>query len=257
MSYEEAEIYNLFAQDLASCVDIVDRESYDVIIDSRRKELLRSWLSGKRGIFLDYGCGDGGFSRFIEEELGKDVVGVDLSKGMVRYASSKSKRHQKSSFLVADCHTLPFRDGSFGVIVGMGIFHHLHWRRSISECNRLLKEGGVLVAFEPNSFGLLASIGRKFFKIKIHTAGERPLNPWSFVDELKDKGFRVVNLRFQSFLGFILPFILASNFGHLIRALKRYAKHFKIIDQLFEKIPVVGFLCWLFAVLNVKERSLS
>lgn len=256
MSCEEAEIYDRYAQDIAHGLSVVDHESYEVIIDSRRKELLKHWLIDKCGIYLDYGCGDGYFSKFIEKKLGKDVIGVDLSKGMIRHAYNTSKGYQRLSFLIADCHSLPFKKGSFNVIVGMGIFHHLDLSTAISECNRLLNDGGFFVAFEPNSFGLLSSIGRKLFKIKTHTAGERPISPWSFVDELNNKGFRIDNLRFLSFLGFVLPFILASSFGHSIRALKRYAAHLKMTDQFFERIPVMKFLCWLFVVSCVKEGSI-
>ena len=239
---------------MAHGLSVVDHESYEVIIDSRRKELLKHWLIDKRGIYLDYGCGDGSFSRFVAEDLGTNVVGVDLSKGMIRVSSYKSKGHQRLMFLVADCHALPFRDKSFDAILGMGIFHHLRWRRAIFECHRLLKEGGVLVAFEPNSFGLLAFLGRKLFKTRIHTPDERPINPWSFIKEMESKGFRVVNLSFLSFLGFALPFILASNPDHLIKKLRRCAIYLKTIDQLFEKIPVVKFLCWLFGIVGVKKQ---
>lgn len=255
MPHNEVEIYDLFAQDLASGVDIVDRKSYNIIVDSRRKDLLKRWLSQRRGIFLDYGCGNGSFSRFVAEDLGTNVVGVDLSKGMIRLSSYKSKGASKAMFLVADCHALPFRDKSFDAILGMGIFHHLRWRRAIFECHRLLKEGGVLVAFEPNSFGLLALLGRKLFKTKIHTSDERPINPWSFIKEMERKGFRVINLSFFSFLGFAFPFILASNPGHLIKILRRRAIYLKTIDRLFEKIPVVKFLCWLFGIVGIKKNE--
>lgn len=257
MLFEETEIYDRYAQDIIHGLTVVDHESYEVIIDSRRKELLKHWVIDKCGIYLDYGCGDGYFSRFIEKKLGKDVIGVDLSKGMIKYAYNTSKGYQRLSFLIADCHSLPFKTGSFNVIVGMGIFHHLDLSTAVSECNRLLDVDGFLVAFEPNSIGFLAFIGRKLVKLKIHTTGERPISPWSFADELKKKGFRVVNSRFMSFLGFVLPFILASNYGYLIHAFKRHTLRFKIIDELFEKIPIIKLLCWLFVVQSVKERSFS
>jgi ubiquinone/menaquinone biosynthesis C-methylase UbiE len=118
-SNEEVEIYDRFALDLARGADVVDRKSYDMIIDSRRKELLKSWLVGKSGLFLDYGCGDGPFSRFIKEELKTEVVGVDVSGGMVRYASTRGKG---VNYLIADCNALPFKYGSFDAVVGMVYF---------------------------------------------------------------------------------------------------------------------------------------
>jgi len=256
MFFEETEIYDRYAHDIVHGLSVVENESYEVIIDSRRKELLKHWLIDKCGIYLDYGCGDGYFSKFIEKKLGKDVIGVDLSKGMIRYAYNTSKGYQRLSFLIADCHSLPFKKGSFNVIVSMGVLHHLDLRTAISESNRLLNEGGFLIAFEPNTFGFFAAIGRKLFKLKIHTPGERLINPWSFIDDLKENGFRVNTIGFLSFLGFVLPFILALSFGHSIRALKRCATFLKMTDHLFERIPVIKFLCWLFVVSCVKERSI-
>ena len=257
MSCKEAEIYDHYAHDIVHGFSVVDHESYEVIINSRRKELLKHWLINKGGIYLDYGCGDGYFSKFIEKKLGNDVIGVDLSKGMIRYAYTMSKENQRLSFLIADCHSLPFKKGSFNVIVGMGIFHHLDLMIALSECNRLLIDGGFFVAFEPNSVGFLSFIGRKFFKIKTHTVGEKLIAPWSFVDALKNNSFRIENLRFLSFLRFILPFVLVFNIGYSLRALKKHAVHLKNIDKFFENIPFLKSLCWLFAVLTIKEQFID
>jgi ubiquinone/menaquinone biosynthesis C-methylase UbiE len=245
---EEVEIYNRFASDLARGVDVVDRKSYEMIIDSRRKELLKRWLAGKSGLFLDYGCGDGSFSRFIKEELAAVVVGVDVSALMARYASARGKG---VNYLVADCHALPFKNESFDAVVGIGIFHHLNLKTAMFECSRVLRRGGFLVTFEPNSLGLLSFMGRKLFKTKIHTPSERTYAPWSFVNEMKNR-FQVVDLQFLSFLGFVFPFLWASKFGHAFASLRRYAMHLKTVDRLFENIPITKYLCWLFMVVGVK-----
>jgi len=253
---EETEIYDSFAQDLARGVDVVDRKSYEVIIDSRRKDLLKAWLMGKNGIVLDYGCGDGSFSRFIKNELNADVVGVDVSKGMVKYASAM-KSENNISYLIADCHFLPFKDGTFSTVIGMGIFHHLNLRVAISECVIVLQKSGFLVAFEPNSLCPLSFIGRRLFKTKIHTPHERTHTHWSFIHEIRRNGFVIVDLRFLSFLGFVFPFIWASKFAHLFAFLEDYAVHLKRVDRLLEKIPITKHLCWQFIVAGVKEKLLT
>ena len=242
-SEEEVKIYDDFALDLSRGADVVDRDTYEVVIDSRRKELIKRWLVDKKGLILDYGCGDGSFSRFIETELKNDVIGVDLSDGMVRYASRKGGDF---GYLVVDCHVLPFRDESFDAIVAIGIFHHLDLRKAISECKRLLRRNGSLVVFEPNSLCPLSFIGRRFFKTRIHTPTERPYTPWLFTSEIRKNGFTIVELRFLSFIGFIFPFIWASNFAHLFVFLKRCVRVFKAIDVLFEKIPITKQFCWAF-----------
>ena len=240
---DEIKIYDSFALDLARGVDVVDRDTYEVIIDSRRKELLKGWLAGRNGLFLDYGCGDGSFSRFIKNELNGEVIGVDVSSGLIKYALT---RRGSVNYLVADCHALPFKNNSFDVIVGIGIFHHLNLRKALSECKRLLRRNGLLIAFEPNALCPLSFIGRKFSKTKIHTSNERTYSYWSFISEIREVGFTKAELRFLSFFGFIFPFIWASKFAHLFSSLKRYAKVLRTIDVLFEKIPITKQLCWMF-----------
>ena len=242
-SDDEIKIYNSFALDLSRGADVVDRNTYELIIDSRRKELIKRWLAGKKGLFLDYGCGDGSFSRFIKVELKKDVIGVDLSGGMVRYASRKGN---DVDYLIVDCHVLPFQDKSFDAIVAIGIFHHLDLRKAVSECRKLLRRNGFLVVFEPNSLCPLSFIARRLFKTRIHTPNERTYTHWSFISEIRENGFTNVELRFLSFLGFIFPFIWASKFAHYFAFLKRCAKVLQTIDMLFEKIPIMKQFCWMF-----------
>ena len=243
VSEDEIKIYNSFAIDLARGVDVVDRDTYEAIIDSRRKELLKGWLVGKNGLFLEYGCGDGSFSRFIKQELNCEVIGVDVSSGMVRHALTGGR---SVNYLIADCHALPFKDKSFDAIVGMGIFHHLNLRKAVLECQRLLRRDGFLVAFEPNALCPLSFIGRRLFKTRIHTPNERTYTYWSFISEIRGNGFTKVELRFLSFFGFVFPFIWASKFAHLFNFLKRCTKLLRTIDVLFEKIPITEHFCWQF-----------
>ena len=242
-SDDEVKIYNSFASDHSRGADIVDRKTYELIIDSRRKELIKHWLAGKKGLVLDYGCGDGYFSRFIKVELKNDAIGVDLSSGMIKYASKKGK---DTGYLIADCHELPFGDQLFDAIVAIGIFHHLDLQKAVSECKRLLRRNGFFVVFEPNSLCLLSFIGRRLFKTRIHTPKERAYSYWSFISEIRENGFTKVELRFLSFLGFIFPFLWASKLAHSFVFLKRWAKVLQTIDRLFEKIPIAKKFCWMF-----------
>ena len=240
---EEVKVYDNFADDLSQGIDVVDRRTYEIIVDSRRKELIKYWLAGKKGLVLDYGCGDGSFSRFIKTDLKNDVIGVDLSGGMIRFAS---KKDEEVHYLIVNCHELPFRDESFDAIVAVGVFHHLDIKKSMSECKRLLRKKGFLVIFEPNSLCPLSFMGRRMFKTKIHTSTERPYNYWSFVSEIRANGFSKVELRFLSSFAFIFPFIWASKFAHLFNFLKKYAKILRIIDTHFEKIPLIKQFSWMF-----------
>ncbi|HDQ15434.1 MAG TPA: methyltransferase domain-containing protein, partial [Bacteroidetes bacterium] len=89
---------------------------------------------------------------------------------------------------------------SFDAIVAVGIFHHLDLPKAAAECNRLLRNDGFLVVFEPNSLCPLSFIGRKLFKTKIHTPNERPYTYWSFLSEIKKTDSLKLNYVFYLFL---------------------------------------------------------
>ncbi|MGQ9635685.1 MAG: methyltransferase domain-containing protein, partial [Bryobacteraceae bacterium] len=98
---------------------------------------------------LDAGCGTG----YGSAELARaafHVVGADLSPEAVEYA-----RHQYAApnldFVQADCTQLPFRDGSFDLIVSFELIEHLDdWRSLLRELRRVLAPAGQCVISTPN-----------------------------------------------------------------------------------------------------------
>ena len=81
--------------------------------------LLRSLLAPRAGeTLLDVGCGTGWFARhFAADAADGAVVGADLDVAMVRFAAGHSSRD--IGFVAADARRLPFRDGSFDLVVSI------------------------------------------------------------------------------------------------------------------------------------------
>ena len=78
---------------------------------------------GGLGGILDIGCGTGYFTQFLSGFC-KNIVGVDTSMDMIKYAMKKTEdRRQKSEarikYIVADAESLPFKDGSFDISVSI------------------------------------------------------------------------------------------------------------------------------------------
>lgn len=101
-------------------------EQYDAWYGTRRGawigeeeyRLLRSLLDPRAGeTLLDVGCGTGWFTRRFAAEAAGAVVGVDIDLAKLRFAN----RHSPPGigYLAADAHRLPFRDGSFDVVVSV------------------------------------------------------------------------------------------------------------------------------------------
>jgi len=215
LSYEEAKIYDFFAQDLASGVDIVDHESYYTLIDSRRKGILKRWLSHKRGIFLDYGCGTGIASSTLVK-IGREVIAFDISPKVVAI----TKKMCNVPVVVADAHNLPFKNQVFSTICITGVLHHiLDLDTVFDEIRRCAKD--VICINEPSTTPSLLPIGfaRRFFSV-IHlnrwlnpprswlgSRYERPLNPDQLVQLCETRGFRVIKIRFFNHIPFLHLFL--------------------------------------------------
>lgn len=91
---------------------------------------------------LDVGCGPGDLTQRFLHDLGADVRAVDVSPRMVELTRERGADAQ-----VADAEQLPFGDGEFDcVFAGWVLYHVPQLDRAISECARVLRPGGRLVA---------------------------------------------------------------------------------------------------------------
>src|SRR5438067_2082644 len=86
---------------------------------------------------LDIGCGTGAMSQKMEQW--GTVVSADFSPLALGY----SRRRNLTHLCAADAMRLPFRDGSFDVVVALDILEHLpDDAAALREFQRVLKPGG-------------------------------------------------------------------------------------------------------------------
>ena len=100
------------------------------------------------GVILDAGCGAGRMSRHLADR-GVDVVGVDLSPGMIAIAQ---RDNPDLSFTVGSLQDLPYGDNSFaGILLWYSTIHTppRGQPRIFAEVTRVLRPGGhVLIGFQ-------------------------------------------------------------------------------------------------------------
>jgi cyclopropane fatty-acyl-phospholipid synthase-like methyltransferase len=100
-------------------------------------------------VVLDAGCGIGGSSIFLAEEIGCHVTGISLSERQVTKAKQSAvvkKVEGKVKFEVMNYCATSFDDGSFDIIWGCeSICYADDKEQFIKEAYRLLKPGGRLV----------------------------------------------------------------------------------------------------------------
>ncbi|AEF96951.1 class I SAM-dependent methyltransferase [Methanotorris igneus] len=128
----------------------VNSEKDKKVVKNALKEILKRKMK-----ILDVGCGTG-FLSLILAELGHEVVGIDLSEGMLNKAREKAKNLGLDiEFMVGDAENLPFEDNTFDAIVE----RHILWtlpnpKKAIKEWMRVLKDGGKIILIESESRGV-------------------------------------------------------------------------------------------------------
>lgn len=142
------------------------------------KDILAGVFEGKMKI-LDVGTGTG-FLALILTELGHDVVGIDLSEGMLEVAREKAEKFGlKIEFKIGDAENLPFGDGSFDAVV----CRHVLWtlpnpQRAIEEWCRVVREGGKVVVIDGKWLGNSITARFRRFVGQIGIAVYERRNPW-------------------------------------------------------------------------------
>jgi len=102
---------------------------------------------------LDAGCGTGYGSFLLAESGAVSVLGVDLDRKNVMYAT-KHLRASNLKFEVADIENLAFPPGSFDVVVASNSLEHLHSPEKFLEfVSGPLTEGGTALLAVPPIYG--------------------------------------------------------------------------------------------------------
>lgn len=111
----------------------------------RRLSLIRQYapLEGRR--ILDVGCGVGMYVRALRRFSG-DVYGIDLDADKLVDAA-----RELPNLCAAPAEALPFREGSFGVVLSHEVIEHVtDDRQAVADAVRVLERGGRLVIWAPN-----------------------------------------------------------------------------------------------------------
>ncbi|MBS3905406.1 MAG: class I SAM-dependent methyltransferase [Syntrophaceae bacterium] len=103
---------------------------------------------------LDIGCSSGIITSLLGQALSM-TIGMDIDQEAVNYA----KEHHLSSriqFLTADAMSLPFKEGSFDVIICNHIYEHVpNAHRMMDDIFRVLKEDGFCYFSAGNKYMIM------------------------------------------------------------------------------------------------------
>ncbi|MFC1902152.1 class I SAM-dependent methyltransferase [Chloroflexota bacterium] len=150
---------------------------------------------------IEIGCGSGEDMEFISQ-ASRNITGVDISPEALNVY-----RQQGFRGVLADAGNLPFAANSFDYVLYPAILHHLVGQGNLApylkEAARLTRQGGYVMALEPNLFNISGILMNIFNTVKPGITGlvphERALSPLYLIKIFREAGLKDVKCVSASF----------------------------------------------------------
>jgi SAM-dependent methyltransferase len=198
-------------------------------------------LKGKR--LLEIGCGDGVATvRFLK--AGARVTAIDISGEMVELTRRAARDAGLSEFVEArkmGGEDLDFPEGTFDIVFGHSILHHLNLDVAGPRIARVLRPGGTAAFLEPLDYNPALNIFRKLTPSR-RTPTERPLR-W---EQLESVATGFSRWRHDEFYLFSLAAFFWYYGIRNRRLFKATQNLLSRVDQrLFELFPSLRRFAWI------------
>jgi SAM-dependent methyltransferase len=199
---------------------------------------------------LDMGGGEGKETLELARQ-GLVVISVDLSHVQLcraRELVEAARPGTRIVFIQANAEELPFAAGSFRIIHGKAIIHHLDLARASGEIGRLLADGGRATFAEPMNDHPLFRLGRQLTP-QLRTRDEHPLT----FRELRQFGIHFGNSSIEEY--FLLaplsyPLRLLPGGEALFRRIHAFLQ--RVDRRLFDSFARLRDLAW-YGVIKIRK----
>jgi SAM-dependent methyltransferase len=215
-------------------------------------------LRGKKVLDLGSGLGEGAVWFALQ---GADVIALDISPGMLEVVSAVARRHGVSvSTVVGSATDLGrFANGTFDIVYGANMLHHVNIPECLDEVQRVLRVGGKAAFWDPVKYNPAIELYRKLAS-GVRTEDEHPL-------EFHDLGYlrtRFSDVHVQGF--WLSALALFARFFFVDRihpsadrywklAVERQHKHqhflriaHRVDRALLKLVPPLRWMCWNMAI---------
>ena len=150
------------------------------------REIVRPRAPFRRA--LDVGCGTG-LSSLALLDLAEEVVGADTALEMLRHA----RRRDGVRYVACGAEALPFREGSFDLVVACGSMDWVDRPRFMPRAAELTRSGGWLVSLDFGDTGRspeVPGLGRWYDEVFLRACPRPPASdPTITADEAGRHGF--------------------------------------------------------------------
>ncbi|WP_430520247.1 class I SAM-dependent methyltransferase [Aliivibrio sp.] len=174
-------------------------ENNNYVVGSNDIQNIKNILSGlsNTGKVLELGCGNGTYTECFIESASK-IVATDISEPMVSVTLERFEGQKMIQVERADCFNLPYESASFDTVFMANLLHVIpNPETALSECFRVLKEGGklVIVSFTLYQMSFLNKTLLKYRYMRKYGAKSSSsfmLTPQLAADMAKSSGFKNV-----------------------------------------------------------------
>ena len=182
---------------------------------------------------LDVGCGDGLIAETIAEQIGSEVIGIDISFRAIKFAELMSRKAKYEQIYLED---LARRGNKFDCAAVVEVLEHIHPNHCapfLLNLLKLLDESGYLILSVPST--------------KHHRLRDDHFQHFSteqITSLLSQTGFEILQILFQHHIGY----------GHFCQFLRTIIVN-NIIDFTFLKRILVKMYFCKYNLLNSSEKA--
>ncbi|MEM2975094.1 MAG: class I SAM-dependent methyltransferase [Candidatus Bathyarchaeia archaeon] len=160
------------------------------------KEILEAIRKADSGLGLEVGIGSGRITFQLSQKTSIHMVGVDISKEMLKLANKKAgKTHRSVDLVQADAEFLPFHSNSFTFLVCISTLHYFPSPKStLTELCRVIHANGIFIIgditlHEEDSEGFMEKLEKA-----ISPAHKKYFKPSEMKELLKSHGIKLEKL---------------------------------------------------------------
>jgi SAM-dependent methyltransferase len=199
---EKVEIKNncWYADDQA---EVADKGPYRHHIKKRIRYVINliKKYTGNRSLILDMGCGDGVYTKYLEEIPNTEIIACDYNV----YRLEKAKKNTQGTIFVAgDVLCQFFKEKTFDIVLLNHIIEHIpDDSKVLAQIHKILKPSGILIIAVPNEGAFLYRMRNKFLQPNMKTDHVHFYTIGKMRSLIKNAGFDIAEM---TSLGFEFPY---------------------------------------------------